>query len=450
MGRMFGTDGVRGVANQELTPLIAYYLGRAYAAYLIRQGQPNPRVMVGRDTRISGPMLEGALTAGVASTGVDVCLAGVVPTPGVAYLVRQAQAAGGVVISASHNPVEDNGIKLFGPDGFKLNDETEDAIEASVRRLMGGDDDLPRPVAGGIGRVMPYEDAAQLYTEYLASTVNLDLSNLRIIVDCAHGAAVPIAGPLLRWLGATVVELNVEPDGLNINVKCGSTHPAGLAEAVVRHKGDIGFAYDGDTDRVIAVDEHGQLVDGDRILAICARHMLDRNLLPNRAIAVTNYSNLGLIDAIEAVGGRVVTTQAGDRYVLEAMREHGLTLGGEQSGHIIFLDHNTTGDGLLTSLQLLQVMYEREATLAQLRSDMEPYPQHLVSVRVMQKEGWDENERIVAVVKEAESRLSGAGRLLVRASGTESVIRVMGEARDAKLVQRTVERVAEVIEQELG
>ncbi len=450
MGRMFGTDGVRGVANEGLTPELAFYLGRAFAGGLNQANDEKAPVILGRDTRISGTMLEAALVAGMTSAGVDVWRVGEIPTPGVAYLIRHCEAAGGVMVSASHNPAQDNGIKFFGADSFKLSDDEEDRIEAMVHRLMSGDDPLPRPTGGEVGRAVARPDLGEKYAEYLLSTVELDLSGRRVILDCAHGAAFVIAPRVFEALGADVISLHTEPDGVNINVNCGSTHISVLQQAVLEHKADVGFAFDGDADRVIAVDETGAEVNGDHILAFCGRYLLETGRLPQRQVAATVYSNLGLQMALEAAGGSVVTTQAGDRYVLEAMRERGLVLGGEQSGHIIFAEYNTTGDGILTALQVAQVMDKRGKKLSELAAEMKPLPQVLKNVAVQRRDGWDKNPAIQEAIRGAEARFGGRGRIFVRPSGTEPVIRVMGEGPEHDLVAQAVDDVCEVIRRELA
>lgn len=447
MGRLFGTDGVRGVANRDLTPQLALAVGRAFGAYLLKT-HAAPRVLVGRDTRLSGPMLEGALAAGLTSVGVEVLLTGVLPTPAVA-LLAQRQRAAGVAITASHNPAEDNGIKLFGADGFKLSSDAEGAVEETVKELLAGRDRLPAPVGGAVGRIKHYDEAADFYIEALLGTGAPDLSGWKVVLDAANGATVPVAGAFFRRLGATVTELSVQPDGLNINQGCGATRPEFLAEAVGREGADVGFAFDGDGDRVIAVDEKGRVVDGDHILAIVGLHLLASDRLPHGKIVATEYSNLGLVEAMEAAGGGVVIAPAGDRNVMEAMREHSLVLGGEQSGHIVFLEQSTTGDGLLTALRLCEIIVGRGLPLSQLRDQMSVYPQLLVNVPVRTK-AWEDNARIVAAIEAARTVLQGKGRLFVRASGTEPVIRIMGEARDEALVRQVVQDVANVVREELG
>jgi len=444
MERLFGTDGVRGVANQELTPELALQLGRAGATVLAEKIE-RPKILIGTDTRISCAMLEAALIAGITSVGADIYLLGVVPTPAVAYLTRVLKADAGIMISASHNPVQDNGIKFFAENGFKLSDETEDEIERLVKTGV----DI-RPIGTDLGLVYRQQNALELYIEFLLNTVDYDLQGLHIAIDCANGAASQVAPAVLTALGAQVSAINNQPDGTNINVNCGSTHIEVLQEYVKQVGADLGFSYDGDADRVLAVDEAGNLVDGDQILAICGLHLLAKDQLPNRKIAATVYSNGGLAQALEAAGGQVVTTQAGDRYVLEAMLEQDLGLGGEQSGHIIFLDSNTTGDGLLTTLKLLGVVKETGKKLSELAQVMPVFPQVLENIRVATKAGWDLNPKIAAAIDQAQAKLGSRGRIFVRASGTEPVIRVMGEHPDQQLLVQAVDEVVAIIEAELG
>ncbi|NLG85505.1 MAG: phosphoglucosamine mutase [Firmicutes bacterium] len=446
MGKLFGTDGVRGVANRELTPELAFRLGRAGAAVLA--AGKKPRVLIGRDTRLSGEMLEAALAAGVASVGADAIRLGILPTPGVAYLVRAMGADAAAMISASHNPVPDNGIKFFAGDGFKLPDEVEEKIEDLV--LAEGEDRLPRPVGVAVGRIYDEPEAWRRYAEFLQASCKESLAGLRIVVDCGFGAAFKIAPMVLRALGAEVVAINAAPDGSRINVGCGSTSPEGLRQEVLARGADLGLAHDGDADRVIAVDEEGGIVDGDRVMCICALERLARGTLPKKAIAATVYSNLGLRAAIEAAGGEVILTPNGDRYVLEAMRRHGLAIGGEQSGHIIFLEKTTTGDGLLTALELLGVLVRSGRKLSELAAQMKAYPQMLVNVPVTAKDRLAENSAVAAAVAAVEEALSGRGRILVRASGTENLVRVMAEGPDEEELRRLVDGLAAVIARELG
>ncbi|MGI6081665.1 MAG: phosphoglucosamine mutase [Limnochordia bacterium] len=440
MARLFGTDGVRGVANRELSPELALCLGRAGALVLARNiGAP---ILVGRDTRISGDMLEAALVAGITSAGVDALLVGVVPTPAVAFLTNHMKAAAGVMISASHNPVIDNGIKFFAAGGLKLSEDVEDEITDRLNSV----DELP--IGENVGRTRWGHEAWKEYAAFLLS-LGPRLQGMRIVVDAAHGAAYHIAPYVLSHLGAEVIPMHVKPNGTNINVQCGSTHPASLQKAVLELQAQVGLAFDGDADRLMAVDEKGRLVDGDRLLVIFSIDMLHRGELKRNTVAATSYSNLGLHRALAKHGGHVLTVNAGDRYVLEAMLRERLNLGGEQSGHIIFADHSTTGDGLVTALRLLTVMQRSGQPLSVLADQMESVPQYLVNVSVRSKE-WRDNEAIRQAVAEAEEQLAGQGRLLVRASGTEPVIRVMAEGFDPDRVGRLVNAVADTIQRELG
>ena len=441
LAKLFGTDGIRGVANLDLTPELALKIGRAAALVLAKErNDKRPQVLIGRDTRASGQMLEGALIAGLNSAGVDVLLAGVIPTPGVAFLTRKLQLLAGGVISASHNPIEDNGIKFFDGRGLKPPDDKEEEIEKLIER-----DDFPRPVAGEVGRVYSLDNAVELYVDFLVDSVHEDLSGLRVVLDCAHGAAYQVAPMVLERLGAEVIVLNNRPSGVNINVDCGSTHPDLVRRVVLQEGADVGLSHDGDADRVIACDELGNIVDGDHILAMCGLDLLHRGRLPGKAIAATVYSNLALRDLFAKAGGSVVITKAGDRHVLEAMQANGLILGGEQSGHIIFLEQNTTGDGILTALNVLALMKRQQAPLSELARVMQPYPQILVNVRVKNKEAFQGNVAIAERIREAEERLGPSGRLLVRPSGTEPVIRVMGEGPEEELVKDVVEDLASYI-----
>ncbi len=445
MAVMFGTDGVRGVANGELTPELAFKLGRA-AASLLKPPGGRGAIVIGRDTRHSGPMLEGALLAGICSAGVDVYLTGIIPTPAIAFLTRELKACAGAVISASHNPAPDNGIKFFNSKGFKLDDHLEEEIEKLVLGDMEG---LPRPTGKDLGKVIPLPDAVERYVNFLQTTINCDLAGLKIVVDCANGAAYKAAPILFCRLGAEVIVLNNEPDGLNINDECGSTHPEALQEAVLKYKAQLGVAYDGDADRVIAVDEKGELVDGDKILVICGLNLHRKNEL-GKKIVVTVMSNWGLKEAFYQEQVEVLETKVGDRFVLEKMLASGAVLGGEQSGHIIFFKHNTTGDGLLTSLQLLQVLKEEGAPLSSLAQAMKKYPQVLRNVKVKSKQDWEKNAAIQETIAQGENMLGGSGRILVRPSGTEPFIRVMAEGKDKTRLEKIVKTIADVIEQELG
>lgn len=445
MGTLFGTDGVRGIANKKLSTELAFKLGRA-GAYVLARDHQRPKIVIGKDTRISGDMLESALAAGICSVGADVIRLGVIPTPGVAYLARELGAQAAVVISASHNPMEDNGIKFFGGNGYKLPDALEDEIEELI--LSGRE--LPRPIGAAVGRIEDLPDALLRYGNYLKKTAGTDLSGLKIVVDCANGAVSALAPQVLADLGAEVIPIFYQPDGININAGCGSTHPEPLMAAVLAHGADMGIAHDGDADRMLAVDEKGRLVDGDQIMVICALHLMEQGRLKGNKIVVTVMSNLGLHLALQKKGIEILQTKVGDRYVLEKMVASGASLGGEQSGHVIFSDYNTTGDGLGTALQLLQVMAEAKKPLSQLAGQMVRLPQVLVNIRVKDKEGWDENLAIHQSVKKAERILGDSGRVLVRASGTEPLIRVMAEGVDAVELQKLVDEMVAVVIQELG
>src|SRR5690554_649526 len=446
MGRLFGTDGVRGVANRELTPELAFKLGRAAAHVLLKE--KTGRMLLGRDTRLSGQMLEAALVAGVTSTGVSAELLGVIPTPGVAYLTARRENAVGAMISASHNPIEDNGIKFFTAEGYKLEDETEDEIEAYLEREQAGA--ICRPTGTGVGRVIFSPRAEEEYLDFLVRTVKEKFHGLTVVVDCAFGAAYNVAPRVLEALGARVITLHAEDDGSRINVECGSTNPERLCREVLQNGAQVGLAHDGDADRVIAVDEKGEVVDGDAIMAVCGLQMLAEDRLPHRTIAATVYSNLGLIETFREAGGNVLVTENGDRWVLAAMREKGLLLGGEQSGHIIFLEHNTTGDGIITALQLLSTMIRSGQSLSVLARRLKRFPQLLANVRVARKEGWEDNQEIQKAIGEAQDRLGKEGRIYVRASGTEPLIRVMVEGPDRKVLKSLQERVTGVIREQLS
>ncbi len=446
MGLLFGTDGVRGVANQELTPELAFRLGRAGAFVLSRDGK-RPRIMLGKDTRISGDMLEAALIAGILSVGGDCLRAGVITTPGLAYLTRVSECCAGVVISASHNPVPDNGIKFFGGDGFKL----PDAVEEEIERLVLTDDfAFPQPTGAGIGRVYEEDGGLNRYLAFLKEQAAVDLSGIRLVIDCAHGSASNLAPRLFAELGADLTVLHNEPNGVNINEGCGSTHPYPLQQAVVSLGADLGLAFDGDADRVVAVDEKGNLVDGDQILVICGLARKRKGLLPCGRVVVSVMSNLGLREAFQRENVEVIETKVGDRYILEEMQKTGAVLGGEQSGHIIFLDRTTTGDGLLTALELLKVVRESNEPLSRLAAQMTRFPQVLVNVPVQNKRGLFDNPVIAEAIRLAEARLAGRGRILVRPSGTEPVVRVMGEGPHEEELKEVVGGVAQVVKASLG
>lgn len=447
MGILFGTDGVRGIANVELTPEMAFDLGRAGSYVLSKQdSSARPRIMVGKDTRVSGDMLEAALIAGICSTGSDVLTLGVIPTPAVAYLTRQYQASCGIVISASHNPVQDNGIKFFGPNGYKLPDE----IEAEIERLvLEGTKDLPRPQGQEVGRVYDVAEAQNRYLEFLSScyTEEKDLNNIRIVIDCANGAAYQAAGLMWERLGAKVIAINNQPTGVNINDRCGSTYTTGLKKAVLQHKADLGIAYDGDADRCIAVDERGTELDGDHIMVICGLDMLRQGKLKPARVAATVMSNIGLDIALKREGIQVDSCSVGDRYVLEKMQETGALLGGEQSGHIIFLEHATTGDGLLTSLKIAEVMKRTGLPLSELASDMETQPQMLVNVRLEDKDTILNHKLVTAAMAEAEKKLGEWGKLVVRPSGTEPLVRIMAQGPQQYLLEEVIKDISDAIQE---
>lgn len=440
--RLFGTDGIRGIANTELTPEIAFKLGQAASKYL------GDRIVVGKDTRRSGDMLEAAVVAGLTSGGADVLLAGVVPTPAVALLVRDLDADGGVVISASHNPPEYNGLKLFNRDGFKLADEIEDEIE---EMLISRDDTKSRVVGGSVGTVSEIEDAAERYIAHaVASVGDVRLDGMVVAIDCGHGASAETTPEAFRRLGATVTSGNCEYNGMDINVDSGSTHLDACKELVAQSGAALGVAHDGDADRVLLIDETGAEVDGDFIEAICGVDLKERNLLPDNTIVSTIMANMGLEAAMQEHGVRVVKTGVGDRYVLEAMRAGGYTLGGEQSGHIIFLDYNSTGDGLITALQVAAIMVRKEATLSQLKTVMTRYPQVLENVPATRKGQLEASSVLADAIDHAEAELGDSGRVLVRASGTEPLVRVMAEAKEEEIALKVVDILAAVVAQELN
>ena len=444
MGRMFGTDGVRGVAGAELTIELATNLGQAGAYVLTREKEHQPTLIVGCDTRISGGMLASALMAGICSVGANAIYVGVLPTPAVAYLTRRHKVDAGVVISASHNPMEFNGIKFFNGDGYKLSDDLEDEIEAMIRNHMK---DITFPVGSGVGRIDYRFDIRDEYVKFIKKCVPVDLHGIRIVADCAEGASYDTSVRVLRDLGADLIPIHIHPDGKNINANCGSTHMDELKARVVYEKADIGIAFDGDADRVLAVDETGTLVDGDQLLAICGNYMKQRGTLKKDTIVVTVMSNLGFSVMCDREGIHVEKTKVGDRYVLENMRENGYNIGGEQSGHIIFLDENTTGDGLLSALHLLQVMVDTKKKLSELAAVMEIYPQALVNAKVPnhKKEHYMEYTEIAEAIAQLQEKFQGEGRVLIRPSGTEPLVRVMIEGKDQKEIEEEAVRLAELI-----
>ncbi|HDB4550328.1 TPA: phosphoglucosamine mutase [Staphylococcus aureus] len=448
MGKYFGTDGVRGVANQELTPELAFKLGR-YGGYVLahNKGEKHPRVLVGRDTRVSGEMLESALIAGLISIGAEVMRLGIISTPGVAYLTRDMGAELGVMISASHNPVADNGIKFFGSDGFKLSDEQENEIEALLDQE---NPELPRSVGNDIVHYSDYFEGAQKYLSYLKSTVDVNFEGLKIVLDGANGSTSSLAPFLFGDLEADTETIGCSPDGYNINEKCGSTHPEKLAEKVVETESDFGLAFDGDGDRIIAVDENGQIVDGDQIMFIIGQEMHKNQELNNDMIVSTVMSNLGFYKALEQEGIKSNKTKVGDRYVVEEMRRGNYNLGGEQSGHIVMMDYNTTGDGLLTGIQLASVIKMTGKSLSELAGQMKKYPQSLINVRVTDKYRVEENVDVKEVMTKVEVEMNGEGRILVRPSGTEPLVRVMVEAATDEDAERFAQQIADVVQDKMG
>ena len=435
--RLFGTDGVRGVANRDLTPELAFALGRAAVAAL--GGEGRPRVAVGRDTRISGSMLQAALSAGMASAGADVLRVGVVPTPALAFVTPLLKADAGVVISASHNPPEDNGIKFFSANGMKLADAVEDRIEELMREDAGA-----RPQGADVGVVRDAPEALGRYLDHLVEAAESRLEGMRVVVDCANGAAFRLGPEILRRLGAEVVPIHTESDGRAINVDCGATHPEVVAAAVREHGADAGVAFDGDADRALFADAGGEILDGDHVIAACARSMLEDGALSNRIVVVTVMANLGLRRALEEAGIQVLETQVGDRYVLEEMIRAGAALGGEQSGHVIFLDHATTGDGLLTTVRFLSLARRRGVSVADLAAGMRRYPQVMENVRTKDARAVADAPELTAAVRTAERSLGERGRVLVRASGTEPLLRIMVEAETESEAREHAEALARV------
>lgn len=444
MARMFGTDGVRGVAGTELTIELATKLGQAGAYVLTKEKSHKPTIMVGCDTRISGGMLANALMAGICSVGANAIYVGVAPTPAIAYLTRKHKVDAGVVISASHNPMEFNGIKFFNGEGYKLSDELEDEIEALIKNDMK---DIDFPTGAGIGKIDYRFDIVDEYVEFEKETVPVDLSGLKIVIDCAEGASSHTSVKALKDLGADLIAIHTEPDGTNINADCGSTHMDELKARVVSEKADVGIAFDGDADRMLAVDENGKMVDGDEIMAICGNYLKSKGRLAKDTIVVTVMTNLGFSIMGKEQDINIEKTKVGDRYVLENMKENGYNLGGEQSGHVIFLDDNTTGDGLLSALHLLQVIVDTGEPLSELAKVMEVLPQALVNAKVPndKKESYMEYSDIAEAIAELEKKFAGEGRVLIRPSGTEPLVRVMIEGKDQKVIDEEAHKLAELI-----
>lgn len=443
MGKYFGTDGIRGIANKELTPEIAYKLARISGSLFTREGE-KAKVLIGNDSRISAHMFEGALIAGFLSVGVEVMRLGVISTPGVAYLTKTMNAEMGVMISASHNPVRDNGIKIFGPTGYKLTDSEEERIED----LMDAEeDDLPRPIGSDIGSVSNYFEGGQKYLSYLKETVDTEFEDISIALDCAHGATSSLAPHLFADLEADIYTIGNNPTGLNINDNVGSTSPEKLQELVMEKEADVGLAFDGDGDRLIAVDENGKIVDGDQIMFILAKHLNEHDLLNKNTVVSTVMSNIGFYKALEENDISSVKTNVGDRYVMEEMRANGYNLGGEQSGHIILLDHSTGGDGMLSGIQLVNVMKETGKMLSELAEEMRVYPQVLKNIEVRDKKSILNDENLLAAIKEVETNLGDSGRVLVRPSGTESLIRVMVEAETQEICNEHASELIDIVKE---
>ena len=448
MRKLFGTDGIRGVAGQyPLDKKTVYAIGLALA-HSLRKQTPRPRVLLGMDTRESGPWIAAALTDGLREGGVEVTSAGVIPTPGVAYLARIRGFSAGVVISASHNPWEDNGIKIFGGDGYKLADAVELAIEHEIFQRIS------QTQESHLAATEPPETDSSLraaYIEFLRSQVpELRLDGKTIVVDCANGAASAIAPELFSHFGGQLILTHGKPDGRNINEQCGALHPEIVAKEVLAHRADLGMTFDGDADRALFADEHGQVVNGDAVLLIAGRDLHARNLLANNMVVATTMSNMGLEAALRTEGIRMLRAAVGDKYVLEEMQRNGAVLGGEQSGHILFLDRNTTGDGLLTALLVLDILHRSGKTLSQLKSDLKVFPQVIVNIRVREKKPMESMPAVAAAIRDADADLDGNGRVVVRYSGTEALARVMIEAESEQVMQRHADRIADAIRSELG
>ncbi len=449
MRKLFGTDGVRGIANVDpMTAEMALHIGRA-TAFICKEKEHRHRIIIGKDTRLSGYMLESALVSGICSMGVDVLIIGPMPTPGIAFLTRSMRADAGMVISASHNPFQDNGIKIFSRDGFKLPDQLEETIE----KLIFNDTIKGlRPTADEVGKAFRIEDANGRYIVFLKNTFpqHLALDGLKLVIDCANGAAYKIAPAVFTELGAEIITLGVNPDGKNINDGCGSLYPKKLQQAVIEHEAHLGIAFDGDADRVIFVDEYGKVVDGDQIMTICALELARQEQLAANTLVATVMSNMGLEKALSPHGLKVVRTQVGDRYVVEEMRRCGYNFGGEQSGHLIFMDHNTTGDGILSALQLLAVMISSGRSLSELSRVMEIFPQVMKNVPVTSKPPLDQVEPLAQRIREIEAEINGRGRVLVRYSGTENKIRIMMEGENDQVIGAYVDELVELVEKTIG
>ncbi len=449
MRKLFGTDGIRGVANQEpMTVEMALQLGRA-AAYVFKQDDRRHRVVIGKDTRLSGYLFESALIAGICSMGVDVLVVGPMPTPAIAFITRSLRADAGIMISASHNPYEDNGIKFFSRNGFKLPDD----LEAKIEKLMSsGEINSIRPTATEVGKAYRIDDAEGRYIEFVKNSLSkgLTLEGLRIVLDCANGAAYKVAPKVFQELGAEVVIYHDRPNGTNINQDCGSLYPDVIRDGVIKHKADVGISLDGDADRVIFADEQGREVDGDHILAVCALDMLKEGRLHNNTLVTTVMSNMGLDIAIKGAGGRIIKTAVGDRYVVAEMLSNNCNLGGEQCGHMVFMDHNTTGDGVLAALQLLAVMKKNKRPLSDLASCMQKLPQVLINIDVDEKKPIEQMPKVQKIIQSAEDELAGEGRVLIRYSGTQSMARVMIEGKNQQRINELAYEISRQIEEEIG
>ena len=449
MGRLFGTDGVRGIANRELTPELAFKIGRAAAFVLMKETMHRTKILIGKDTRISGDMLEAALCAGLTSVRSAVLSLGVIPTPAVAYLTRKYDADAGIVISASHNSAEYNGIKIFSSNGYKLSDETEERIEAIV---LDSAEEIPLPTGDAVGTVQKCDTAVADYVEFAKSTIDCDLSGMKIAVDCANGASYKTAVKVLNALGAELYVIHNHPNGTNINLKCGSTYMKDFCEYVKNIHIDIGLSFDGDADRLLVSDENGNVVDGDKIMLICAEYMKERGILLKNTLVTTVMTNLGLVLAAKEKGINIVQTQVGDRYVLQKMLECGYILGGEASGHMIFLNHNTTGDGLVSALQLLSIMKKTGKKASELAGVFKTLPQVIVNAKVQntKKQLFADDKVIEEEIRALEKEFDGSGRVLVRPSGTEPCVRVMLEGEDIDIIKQKASCLAKLIEARLG
>jgi len=448
MGKIFGTDGVRGIANKELTPELALKLGKAGGLFLKEKSkkEENFFVLIGKDTRISGSMLESALIAGFNSVGVNIIKLGIISTPAVSFLTDSTDAIGGVMISASHNPIEDNGIKFFSSQGFKLTDQEELKIEEYIL----DEKRITPPVGTEVGDIIKREKLLHQYLDYITETVDSSFAGYKIVLDCANGAAYDIAPQVFNKLGAEVIAINDKPDGKQINLNCGSTKPETILAATQKHQADLGIAYDGDADRLIMIDEKGNIIDGDHIMAFLALNMLKEDNLKKKTLVTTRYSNLGLEELLNERGAQIVKCKNGDRYVLQTLLENNYNLGGEKSGHVIILDYNKTGDGVLTSLKVVDYLKKFNQNLSHINEIFQPWPQELINIRINNKEKLSANKRINNLIEKIEDDYDNQGRIFVRASGTEPVIRVMLEAKDENMIKKWEDKISSVIKEELN